>query len=817
MAQPWPLPFPRHGRPKLGRTSTGARRNFTVAVLALNPSSANTLVSYRNRTTYDCFYASVFEHENPALRSVPLAVQQKQIVVTCNYEARRRGLHKLQLISEAKKICPDVVIVLGEDLTRFRNASKQLYTFLRSFSWNARVERLGFDEVFLDITDIIDYNISILNPNDLPNAFFCLDRQDPTKGFPYDATRLTGHLYPKTASCELGTSSPDLLHLRLVLASHFANHLRSKLEEEKGYTATVGISTNKLLAKLVGNTYKPNAQTTLVPPYLPSDATDEEGVSDGKDNVTAFLDDHEVGKIPGIGFKIAQKLRAHVLQRAPDFSTGLVYGGTKETVLVRDVRTHPGIGPETLGRILGGPGVPHGTGTRIWGLLNGCDDADVSPAREVPRQISIEDSYMRLDTLEQVTRELRMLAWRLVERMRVDLVEEEEEEGDGIDDDDGGSGREQATSKRQEESKKRWLAHPKTLRLSTRPRPPRNADASRNRSFARISKSANMPGFVFDLNPATTLDTIADKLLDAALLPLFRKLHPEKRGWNLSLVNVAATNMVDAASEKGGAGRDIGKMFRKQNKVLRQWRVEGEGEGEGERDQTEQRASVRQESERFEQPVPTMESANQTQGKGEKMMGQHVSFSQRDLAMVDESDKSSTEEDWILEPPGKRTRDEPEDDGHDEWLMEQELGRVEPRALIMQALHGTQQEEELIHANQQILLTTFPHPFTHSSPQVSSQIQQDDAFRSLTAPAALHAALYRHGSEDVPTASQDMSSTIPDAEVWVEEEDEEMMEGDGYTYGYGDTFRCEECGAVMPVFALGAHWQWHEAVERGGG
>jgi DNA polymerase iota len=74
-------------------------------------------------------------------------VQQKQIVVTCNYEARRRGLHKLQLIKDAKRICPDVVIVLGEDLTRFRDASKELYRFLNRFVWGGRVEKLGFDEV----------------------------------------------------------------------------------------------------------------------------------------------------------------------------------------------------------------------------------------------------------------------------------------------------------------------------------------------------------------------------------------------------------------------------------------------------------------------------------------------------------------------------------------------------------------------------------------------------------------------------------------------------------------------------------------------
>lgn len=97
----------------------------------------------------DCFYAAVFEKENPSWKSLPLAVQQKQIIVTCNYEARRRGLYKLQLVQEAKKKCPDMILVLGEDLTRFRDASKENYNFLRGYSWNNKVERLGFDEVSL--------------------------------------------------------------------------------------------------------------------------------------------------------------------------------------------------------------------------------------------------------------------------------------------------------------------------------------------------------------------------------------------------------------------------------------------------------------------------------------------------------------------------------------------------------------------------------------------------------------------------------------------------------------------------------------------
>lgn len=37
--------------------------------------------------------------------------------------------------------------MLGEDLNRFRNASKENYNFLRKFAWSGRVERLGFDEV----------------------------------------------------------------------------------------------------------------------------------------------------------------------------------------------------------------------------------------------------------------------------------------------------------------------------------------------------------------------------------------------------------------------------------------------------------------------------------------------------------------------------------------------------------------------------------------------------------------------------------------------------------------------------------------------
>ncbi|KAJ5380379.1 uncharacterized protein N7496_002807 [Penicillium cataractarum] len=486
---------------------------------------------------YDCFYASVFEVEQPALKSLPLAVQQKQIVVTCNYEARRRGLHKLQLIKDAKRICPDVVIVLGEDLTKFRDASKDLYSFVRGFIWGGRVERLGFDELSLDVTEMIDYNVQLLNSNDLTTAFFHLDRKDPTVGFVYDASRFLGATYPPMQDGSVVLPKISSLDMRLLLGSHLIGYLRSRMELEKGFTATGGVSTSKLLAKLVGSVHKPNNQTTLLPPYeSPGDS-----VSEGS-NVTQFMDDHEIRKIPGIGSRLAQKLRLKV--------TGQTTG--EEKLTVRDVRLFPGMGPPALEKTLSGPGAPKGIGMKVWSILHGVDNMDVLEARDLPTQISIEDTYGRgrLDTIENVRRELEVLARSLIRRMRTDLLD-----------------RTDSTA-----PQPRWLGHPRTLRLSTRPRNPPETDGARSYNWNRISRSAPLPSFVFHVDE--NIDAIAERLVHEHAMTMFRKLHPEKSGWDLQLMNIAVTNLVESAGDqKQSSGRDIGKMFRQQEAVLRDWRV----------------------------------------------------------------------------------------------------------------------------------------------------------------------------------------------------------------------------------------------------
>ena len=162
-----------------------------------------------------------------------------------------------------------------------------------------------------------------------------------------------------------------------------------------------------------------------------------------------------------------------------------------------------------------------------------------------------------------------MLSISLIKRLRLDLTSLVDDEDIGI----ALEGEEEdLASDTKATASRRWIAHPKTLRLSTRPRPPLNPDGTRSRTFTRISKSSSMPSFVLSLDQDITV--LAERLVEEALLPLFRKLHPERSGWNLSLVNLCATNMSMTASEgKAGAGRDIGRMLRRQKDVLKDWKI----------------------------------------------------------------------------------------------------------------------------------------------------------------------------------------------------------------------------------------------------
>ena len=97
----------------------------------------------------DCFYVQVemLRLGLPAER--PVAVTQKFLVVTCNYAARAAGVTKLMATEAAQQRCPDLLLVSGEDLTPYREASEAVFGTLCEVG---PTQRLGLDEFFIDAT-----------------------------------------------------------------------------------------------------------------------------------------------------------------------------------------------------------------------------------------------------------------------------------------------------------------------------------------------------------------------------------------------------------------------------------------------------------------------------------------------------------------------------------------------------------------------------------------------------------------------------------------------------------------------------------------
>lgn len=173
--------------------------------------------------------------------------------------------------------------------------------------------------------------------------------------------------------------------------------------------------------------------------------------------------------------------------------------------------------------------------------------------------------------MSEVVNQLTALAKSLLSRMQSDLraAETESDEAERL----ANPAIENKVNLQRPGPRRHWIAHPKTLRLSTRPRAPLKPDGTRSRTFARMSKSIPMPTFVFAEHEP--VEVLAQRLVEEVLVPLFHRLHAGQSGWDLSLVNICATNMAMTASDgKNATGRDISKMFRQQEGMLKEWQVE---------------------------------------------------------------------------------------------------------------------------------------------------------------------------------------------------------------------------------------------------
>ena len=101
----------------------------------------------------DAFYASVEMRDHPSLRGKPLIIgsmpNERGVVATCSYEARKYGIHSAMNIKEAYRHCPNG-IYMHPDFDKYKAVSAQLHEIWNTYADAS--EYIALDEAYLDVT-----------------------------------------------------------------------------------------------------------------------------------------------------------------------------------------------------------------------------------------------------------------------------------------------------------------------------------------------------------------------------------------------------------------------------------------------------------------------------------------------------------------------------------------------------------------------------------------------------------------------------------------------------------------------------------------
>jgi DNA polymerase-4 len=161
----------------------------------------------------DAFFASVEQRDNPALRGKPIAVTgagERTVVTTSSYEARAYGVKTGMTTYQAKRVCPDLILVTGNN-RKYAEVCGQLEEICLRFSPD--IEVYSIDEVFLDVTG-------------------------------------SHHLFGG--------------------AENLAWSIKAAVKAELGVTCTVGAGPNILIAKLASDLAKPDGLRSISDAAVPS-------------------------------------------------------------------------------------------------------------------------------------------------------------------------------------------------------------------------------------------------------------------------------------------------------------------------------------------------------------------------------------------------------------------------------------------------------------------------------------------------------------------------------------------------------------------
>jgi len=186
----------------------------------------------------DAFFASVEQVRNPALRGKALIVggdhsDTRGVVCTASYEARAFGIRSGMSLVEARRRCPDAIFIRG-NFEHYRAASERVRMVLESVS--PCIEFASIDEAYVDITGSV-------------------------------------HLF----------GGEDAL----------AEYVKRGIRYDIGLPSTVGIASNKLVAKIATNQAKPDG-------YL--------RIPEGEE--ARFMRPLPISRLPGMGPRTSEMMES---------------------------------------------------------------------------------------------------------------------------------------------------------------------------------------------------------------------------------------------------------------------------------------------------------------------------------------------------------------------------------------------------------------------------------------------------------------------------------------------------------------------------
>lgn len=156
----------------------------------------------------DAFYASVELRDRPELKHLPVVISShhpRAVIAAASYPARAFGLRSAMSMTQARKLCPQLVVI-EPHFQKYHEVSQQIHDIFHQYT--DLIEPLSLDEAYLDVTE---------NFKNLPSA------------------------------------------------TEVAIQIRADIFAATGLTASAGVAPNKFLAKIASDWYKPNGICVIKP------------------------------------------------------------------------------------------------------------------------------------------------------------------------------------------------------------------------------------------------------------------------------------------------------------------------------------------------------------------------------------------------------------------------------------------------------------------------------------------------------------------------------------------------------------------------